>query len=132
MRGWISGQSERKGTTPFSSDEVHGTNYSSYEGSIVEGYVNEYKSKLEAIGAEIEEARLITKEELEGLGCSSSSHTCNTAPAFIYSTTYSSGSAYDTNYVWIVYSYAAFSIHYYINNNACGVRPVIGISISEI
>ena len=132
MRGWISGQSERKGTTPFSSSEVHGTNYSSYEGSIVEGYVNEYKSKLEAIGAEIEEARLITKEELEGLGCSASSNTCNTAPSFIYSTSYWSGSASYANNVWLVFSDAYFSDYSYSSNYSFGVRPVIGISISEI
>ena len=134
MRGWIDGQSERKGTTPFSSSEVHGTNYSSYEGSIVEGYVNEYKSKLEAIGAEIEEARLITKEELEGLGCSSSGYsgyTCNSAPSFIYSTSYWSGSACNPSNVWGVYSIANFD-DVYTFDNSFGVRPVIGISISEI
>ena len=132
MRGWIDGQSERKGTTPFSSSEVHGTNYSSYEGSIVEGYVNEYKSKLEAIGAEIEEARLITKEELEGLGCSSSGYTCNSAPSFIYSTSYWSGSAYNADFVWYVSSYASFYYNDYPYSTCFGVRPVIGISISEI
>ena len=132
MRGWINEQSETKGTTPFSSSEVHGTNYSSYKGSIVEGYVNEYKSKLEAIGAEIEEARLITKEELEGLGCSASSYTCNPAPSFIYSTTYWTSSADDPNNVWIVYSDAFFHGNYYTSSYDFGVRPVIGISISEI
>ena len=132
MIGYIVGQSERKGTTPFSSTEVHGTNYSSYEGSIVEGYVNEYKSKLEAIGAEIEEARLITKEELEELGCSSSGHTCGSAPSFIYSTSYWTGSAFYTSYVWSVYSDADFYNLIYTSDNSFGVRPVIGISISEI
>ena len=134
MRGFITGQSERKGTTPFSSSEVHGTGYNSYEGSIVEGYVNEYKSKLEAIGAEIEEARLITKEELEGLGCSSSGYTCSSAPSFIYSTSYWSGSAKSLHNVWSVYSNASFTDNYYTNNYGTyfGVRPVIGISISEI
>ncbi len=132
MIGWISGQSERKGTTPFSSSEVHGTNYSSYEGSIVEGYVNEYKSKLEAIGAKIEEAKLITQAELEGLECSSSGYTCNTAPSFIYSTTYWSGSANNTHNVWRVNSSADFFSSSYANNDSFGVRPVIGISISEI
>ena len=132
MIGWISGQSEWKGTTPFSSSEVHGTNYSSYEGSIVEGYVNEYKSKLEAIGVEIEEARLITKEELEGLGCSSSGFTCSSAPSFIYSTSYWSCSPDNINYVWNVYSNATFGNSYYGYSNNFGVRPVIGISISEI
>ena len=111
---------------------MHGTNYSSYEGSIVEGYVNEYKSKLEAIGAEIEEARLITKEELEGLGCSASSHTCNTAPSFIYSTSYWSGSAASTRNVWSVDSHARINSNRYTYNTSFGVRPVIGISISEI
>ena len=132
MRGYIYGQSVRKGTTLFSSSEVHGTNYSSYEGSIVEGYVNEYKSKLEAIGAEIEEARLITKEELEGLGCSSSGYTCSSAPSFIYSTSYWSGSANNTDDVWIVYSDADFDSYPYTDYEDFGVRPVIGISISEI
>ena len=132
MRGWIDGQSEYKGTTPFSSDEIHGTNYSSYEGSIVEGYVNEYKSKLEAIGTKIEEARLITKEELEGLGCSSSGNTCNSAPSFIYSTSYWSGSAIISDHVWSVSSRASFDSTYYTYSHNYGVRPVIGISISEI
>ena len=132
MRGYISGQSVRKGTTLFSSSEVHGTNYSSYEGSIVEGYVNEYKSKLEAIGAEIEEARLITKEELEGLGCSSSGYTCSSAPSFIYSTSYWSGSAINARDVWCVNSNARFCSGDYASINSFGVRPVIGISISEI
>ena len=132
MRGWIDGQSEKKGTTPFSSSEVHGTNYSSYEGSIVEGYVNEYKSKLEAIGAEIEEARLITKEELVGLGCSSSGYTCSSAPSFIYSTSYWSGSAQGTYNLWRVSSDADFYRSSYTTLNSFGVRPVIGISISEI
>lgn len=134
MRGFIDGQSDRKGTTPFSSDEVHGTNYSSYEGSIVEGYVNEYKSKLEAIGAEIDEARLITKEELEGLGCSENDYTFQTVPSFIYSTSYWSGSAYDANSVWFVSSEPLFfrNRNNYVNYNSFGVRPVIGISISKI
>ena len=66
MRGYVSGQTERKGITAFSSFEQKGENYSSYEGSIVEGYVNDYKTIIESeYGVEVEEARLIRKDELE-------------------------------------------------------------------
>ena len=119
------------GATAFSSDSQKGTNYSDYNGSIVEGYVNNYASYLEGLGANIEEARLITKEELEALGCASSNITCSGAPEFVYKTSYWSGSAFDTNYVWNVGSYAIFGADSYSGVNAFGVRPVIEISVSE-
>ena len=119
------------GTTAFSSDSQRGTNYSDYNGSIVEGYVNNYSSYLESLGANIEEARLITKEELETLGCSSDDYTCSGAPEFVYKTSYWSGAAYDTNDVWYVSSYANFDTYDYDSAYFIGVRPVIEISLSE-
>ena len=119
------------GTIVFSSDSQKGTNYSDYNGSIVEGYVNNYASYLEGLGANIEEARLITKEELETLGCSSVDRTCQGAPEFVYKTSYWSGSADDTSQVLFVYSNAYFSRSGYSYDIGFGVRPVIEVPLSE-
>ena len=134
MLGYVSGQTNRKGTTAFSSSSQKGTYYSSYNGSIVERYVNEYKGILEGeeYGIDVVEARLITKEELESedIGCDSFNETCSDAPSWIYSTSYWSGSAYAPDNVWIVYSYGSFDFSTYNYNHAFGVRPVIVISKS--
>ena len=112
------------GTTAFSS-----TN-STYSGSIVEGYVNNYKTYLTNMGADISSARLITKAELEKLGCSSDDYSCSDAPSWVYSTSYWSGSAFDTDYVWYVTSNADFGNNRYNFDCGIGVRPVIEISES--
>ena len=134
MLGYVSGQTIRKGTTVFSSATQKGTKYSDYNGSIVERYVNAYKEILEGeeYGVPVVEARLITKDELESedIGCDSSNHTCNDAPSWIYSTTYWTGSAYDADSVWYVYSVGRFHYSDYSYDNARGVRPVIIISKS--
>ncbi len=128
MVGYVSGQDIYiyNGTTAFSSTS------SEYAGSIVEGYVNTYKTKLEELGATINSASLITKEELETLGCSSGNNFCTSAPAFIYSTSYWSGSLNTTSTVWDVHSSGSFYRHTYYNTSYFGVRPVISISSSEI
>ena len=121
------------GVTAFSSSSQKGTNYSDYNGSIVEGYVNNYKTILENdYDVDIVEARLITKDELEceDIGCESSNYTCNDAPSWIYSTTYWSGSASDTYSVWYVHSNGFFHGGSYYNDDYLGVRPVIIISKS--
>ena len=123
------------GVTAFASEEKHGEEYSSYEGSIVEGYVDTYASLLEdKYAVEIEEARLITKEELtdsETFKCSEEKNSCLESPyPWIYSTTYWSGSACGTNDVWDVGSNGNFGNDSYDNGNGGGVRPVIVISKS--
>ena len=124
-------QSSSSTTTAFSSDAQKGTNYSDYIGSIVESYVNSYKTYLTNIGADISLARLITKEELEKLGCSSSDYTCNNAPIWIYSTSYWSSSAYASSDIWYVDNFGTFIDGFYDNDMNIGVRPVIEIPISE-
>ena len=137
-RGWFDGYSADNpiiGTTAFSSDSQKGTNYSDYNGSIVEGYVNNYKTILENdYDVDIVEARLITKEELtsEEIGCSAESNTCINAPSFIYSTTYWSGSAISTNVVWSVYIDGKLNIYAFGYDNNFGVRPVIVLKKSDI
>ena len=107
MLGYVSGQSIRNGTTAFSSPTQKGTNYSDYSGSIVEGYVNNYKTILESdYGVDVVEARLITKDELtnsETFACVEYD-SCPSKYPWIYSTSYWSGSADNTDSVWIVFS----------------------------
>ena len=135
MLGYVSGQSIRNGTTAFSSPTQKGTNYSDYSGSIVEGYVNNYKTILEEdYGVDVVEARLITKDELtsDEIGCSDTNYTCKrSAYPWIYSTSYWSGSAFNASNVWIVFSNGDFYDIDYSNGRSFGVRPVIIISKSN-
>ena len=129
MLGYVLGQSIRNGTTAFSN-----TN-STYEESIVEGYVNNYKTILESdYGVDVVEARLITRVELtsEEIGCSATDYTCTgSAYPWIYSTSYWSGSAILADYVWFVSSDGYFSFYDYNDDSDFGVRPVIIISKSN-
>ena len=135
MLGYVSGQSIRNGTTAFSSPTLKGSNYSDYSGSIVEGYVNNYKTILEEdYGVDVVEARLITKDELtsDEIGCSDTNYTCKrSAYPWIYSTSYWSGSAFNASNVWIVFSNGDFYDIDYSNGRSFGVRPVIIISKSN-
>ena len=132
MLGWISEGQPYNGTTAFSSVSQKGTNYSDYSGSIVEGYVNNYKAVIEdGYGIDVVEARLITKTELtsDEIGCSSFSYSCSEAPDWVYSTSYWSGTAYYSDTVWLVKSGGFFgSDNYDDDSNVYGVRPVITIS----
>ena len=128
MLGMVSGQSIRNGTTAFSN-----TN-STYEGSIVEGYVNNYKMILEAdYGVDVVEARLITKDELTDSETFAfvEYNYCSDKYPWIYSTSYWCGSAYNANSVWIVRSDGYFVDGGYSSDVGFGVRPVIIISRSN-
>ena len=132
MLGWTSSQSIRKGTTAFSSSTQHGTNYSDYSGSIVEEYVNAYKTIIEEdYGVPVETARLISYDELtdsETFACVEYNY-CSDKYPWIYSTSYWSGSARDSLYVWYVYSSGIFHFYdLYDLDGDFGVRPVIVIS----
>ncbi len=104
----------------------------SYSGSIAEEYVNTYKAKLEELGATINNASLIAKDDLETLGCSANEYSCISAPSFVYSSSYWNESAYDDNHTWAVRSDANFSGNDFKYVNNYGVRPVITISANEL
>jgi hypothetical protein len=127
-RGWIDGATEWYGTTAFSNSS------STYEGSIVEGYVNNYKTILESdYGVDVVEARLISYDELidsKTFACLEFDYCSNKYP-WIYSTSYWSGTAIDTYCVWSVFSDGAFDGGSYDDVNQFGVRPVIIISKSN-
>ena len=131
-KGWFSGYSA---TNPIIGATAFSNTNSTYAGSIVEGYVNNYKTILESdYGVDVVEARLITKDELisEEIGCRAEVYTCTDAPSFIYSTTYWSGSANNTNYVWRVHSGGDFYYLRYSYGLDIGVRPVIILKKSDI
>ena len=119
--------SSNNGVSVFSSASKKGTNYSDYKGSQVEEYVNNYKNILESdFGVEVVEARLITKDELSSFGCSWNK-TCSTQHSFIYSTSYWTGTAANTESIYGLFSDGLMDIYSY----ECyfyGVRPVIVIS----
>jgi len=123
-KGYYSGDSQYVGVVAFASGSQHGTDYSSYSGSLVEGYINDYIDYLESeYGVSGISGDAITRSELETLGCSSIFYSCSGAPSWVYTTSYWSGSASDEWYVWRVYSDADFASF----DNVCdmGVRPII-------
>ena len=137
MIGYPTGGSyPRYGTTVFSSTNYWGSvsngTYVYDSNSTLYNYVESYKTYLESQGAEIEEAHLIKKEELETLGCSSSSYSCSSAPSWVYATSYWSGSASASNYVWYVSSYGDFYDSYYSSSNFFGCRPVITLTLTTL
>ena len=138
MLGYVRGQSIRKGTTKFSNTNYWSSTVSSYpayvydSNSTLYSYVENYKTYLSTLGVTPIEARLITYEELESLGCSGSDKSCSEAPEWVYATTYWSGSASYTNHVWRVNSNGAFGDINYYYDDGYGVRPVITISKSLI
>ena len=136
MKGFTSGTTSlRKGTTAFSSDTKKGTNYSTYEGSIVEELVNNYKTLLiKKYNLNIVEARLITKEELTNsqIGCSLETNSCANAPRFIYEYSYWTQSSLTNDTIYFVRNDKTFVNGIYNNDFAFGVRPVIVIPKNTI
>lgn len=113
---------------PFVGGVIFGSN-STYEGSVTEGYVKEYMEKLNVKKASINEASLITLNELKALGCDEMEFTCNGAPGFIHSTSYWTRTDNYGN-VYVVVSDGSFDFDDITNDYSFGVRPVITISKS--
>ena len=105
-------------------------NYNNYS---VAKYVEEYITKLKEIGAPSNiTGRLLTYNEVLTLGCDSSSLRCETAPTWVYETSYWLGSANYGNRVWAVASNGAFGFVYFNYDFDFGVRPVIVVPTSEL
>ena len=77
------------------------------------------------------DVRLITYEDLIGLGCSRNDG-CETAPSWVYNTSYCTASAYDSNRVWRVFSDGFFADFNFDLSGILGLRPVITIKKSEL
>ena len=103
-----------------------GNNYS------VAYYVNNYKSYLNTLGADIIKERLLTLKEFTDMGCIISSNInneCASDKPFLYATSYWLGTVRSADYaVYRVNSDSWFGAYAYEVSNAIGVRPVIEIS----
>ena len=125
------GTTLKKGTTKFSNTNYWSSTVSNYpayvydSNSVLYSYVENYKIYLGTLGVAPIDARLITYEELVVLGCSSN---CNSAPSWVYATSYWSGSALSSYFIWGVNSYGDFGNRNYSYDYDSGCRPVIVIS----
>lgn len=122
------------GTIPFSESPYWGedkypANIYSSDSNLYQ-YVENYKVYLNNLGSSIENARLITYDELKKLGCVLEGNMCGNAPSWVYSTTYWTQTAGDDEKVWNVISngYAYADLY---DCNRRGVRPVIEIYVND-
>lgn len=128
--GYVDNISSPIGTLAFDSSINHSNVYEN--STIRKEYVDNYGTMLNELGADIKEIRLITKEELNKLGCDNSTNlTCaNSQYPWVYSTSYWTSSLDEENKVWTVTSNGSFNPTLASNNNTYGVRPVINLSTS--
>ena len=118
-----------------------------YSISVIKEYVDEYATKLAELDGEVTTTRLITKEELESLGCDPNKYSCKAgynykgnaedptfagAPEYMYTTSYWTSSPYEEfgEFVWYVSSIGNFVNYRVYSDYGLGVRPVIEISKS--
>lgn len=127
-------QLEKIGVTAFSTSAYWTSDsYPSYvynSNSSLYTYIENYKTYLEGTGATIENARLITSEELEILGCSMEKYTCSSAPSWVYSTSYWTATAANSTTIHTVLANGNSAAVSYDNTAFRGVRPVIEIALS--
>lgn len=103
------------------------------ENSNLYTYLNYYKEILENEGAAISEARLLTYNEIITLGCAGpDEYTCQSAPSWVYNTSYWLGASYDNANMMAVFSDSYFGYGSLQGTDSFGVRPVIVISTSDI
>ena len=93
--------------------------------------VQNYKAYLKnELGKTSIDARLITYEEIIGLGCAR--RTCENAPSWVYNTRYWTASVHSENSVQDVFLYINYPGVLFDNSGYFGLRPVITISKSDI
>lgn len=127
----------RNGLVPFSTVEQHGEKETSYQGSVIEEYVNEYKMLLESyFNINVISARLIYKSELNDTSTFNciDNGICSTTYPWIYSTAYwvDMPNNPDSLNAWNISrsSTQILGRTGYKLNYIAGVRPVIVISKS--
>lgn len=139
------------GMVPFmNNDTAQSTISSDYNSSSIKKYVDDYSAKLNSLGANIQNSRLITIEELEKAGCDEEMNSCKphysystageripqfngTSLSFLYSTSYWTSSINEENSrIWAVWIYGRLSQGRNDNDYAFGVRPVIELKKSQI
>ena len=116
-----------RGITTFSSATHQGEYYNSYNGSIVEEYVNTYGNYLTQI-IDLIEIRLIKAAELETLGCDLENKNCDNSPSWLYSTKYWC-EPYTNDAMQYIWGFSSQGLNAYSRTaTTMGVRPVIVVS----
>ena len=101
--------------------------------NLLYNYVENYKKEIQKRGVLVKEARIISYQELVSLGCVAyPSWNCNSAPAWVYETSYWVGSIYRETTGLLVYNNGQFNLANITpsdspNGKSLGVRPVIVI-----
>ena len=119
----------------FSDDTQKGENYNSYNGSIVEKYVNEYRNYLSSLGVNVVDARILNVDEFECV--SDRFHpndelNCNRASYFYTTSYWIMGDNYSSQMIWGVnFGYNFIMLSRY-DDFGYGVRPVIEIPLTEL
>ena len=130
MGGYIRGQAERYGGSTFSPSTYWSstvTSYPSYvynSNSRLYNYVENYKLYLEGLGATINEARLLSRDEFLSVACSGGS-SCSKGPDWIFATSYWTGTATDSENVYVIVSDVSWGGRPYYRQYDFGTRPVI-------
>ena len=138
MLGWKSGMSISNGTWKFSDTNYWNGAVDSYPANVYNsssslyGYIENYKTYLKSNSLNVIDARLITKEDLESLGCVISKWSCTEAPSWVYNITYWSSIAYGENTVLTISDGGGIGANRYLIEGFAGVRPVIEIDRSTI
>ena len=101
--------------------------------SLLYAPVQNYKTYLRnTLGKTSVDTRLITYEELTGLGCSKDDWSCTSAPSWVYGINYWVAAANGNFTVWNVNSYGDVGSDSFGNSGDFGLRPVITIDKSEL
>lgn len=139
------------GMIEYSTTTQMGATRTTYEGSLIETEVNKYKESLEAKGAEVVKARLITVDELEELGCSIEKASCKAnyvydnaqhkyvedttfagAPAWTYNSSYFTSSAVDASNIYRVLLQGNLDKGMVPTMLMLYVKPVIEVPVASI
>ena len=125
-------------TTPYNVFQGSSSiKYSDYAGSLIEGYVNSYKTTLESYGITISEARIPTTDELDGVKTQQCETICNgetcyegncslKLPDWAYTTAYWTSTPYDKVTIFTVNTDGTYGEIEY--TESLGIRPLIVIS----
>ena len=126
--------------TPNINYETHRANDNGYT---IAYYVERYVNKLKSLGAPSSiTGRLMYQQELEYLGCIAADNMCShyyyddeteaTAPEWVYSSSYWTGSSIYNTFIYNVDSEGYFGMQAYNFSHQYGVRPVIEVNSSDL
>ena len=128
-------------TTEFSSETIKGTDLTSYEGSIAEDLVEDYKTTLEGLGATISGATLLSHDEVIAapFNCQVRvANSCNPTYSWLYKDGNTTASNHWTRSANTGLSKTVWSVRtsgdegYFSYHVTIGVRPVVTIATSAL